>query len=57
MGTIISNKYSKKAPKTSCVLRSGKDKSSDSDKEKFVLTSVSKEKLEDRRIPVYPYLL
>lgn len=57
MGTIISNKYSKKAPKTSCVLRSGKDKSSDSGKEKFVLTSVSKEKLEDRRIPVYPYLL
>lgn len=56
MGTIISNKYSKKAPKTSCVLRSGKD-NSDSGKEKFVLTSVSKEKLEDRRIPVYPYLL
>lgn len=57
MGTVISNKYSKKASKTSRGIWSGKDKSSDSGKEKFVLTSVSKEKLEDRRIPVYPYLL
>lgn len=25
--------------------------------ERFVLTSVSKEELDDRRIPVYPYVL
>lgn len=56
METIISNKYPKKA-KTSRRNWNGKEKSSESGKEKFVLTSVSKEKLEDRRIPVYPYLL
>lgn len=26
-------------------------------KEKFVLTTVTKDKLKERRIPVYPYLL
>lgn len=57
MGTFTVNQSSKKTAKTASSVRDERTKSCVSDKRRFMLTSVSKKELEDRRVPVYPYLL